>query len=160
MSEAVPYELGPNGEVIPINVPAMLNGISQSPMGQDPNALPPVMPQFNLPPKPQMSLDFNRPMNPVQAAATPAPISTEMSPNLVAPPEPTLGDKAAKAAKAIGNLTPDQVRSIQAMTGMVDRPAPPAAAAAIPRGQTGPMQQYSMAPSRDRKTLGQLINNR
>lgn len=156
---SMPFMFGPNGEFIPGNPYSMAN-LAQ--LGQGTGVGIP-----ELPPNPMMltgqkqlpiPLDSSNPMAGLD-------LSGGQPPAAAAPATPP-ADKSLipegmdKALKKLGNLTPDQVKSIQGMTGMNDKPALPPAAAAIPRGQLGQMQSLSMAAPQQRKTLGQLINNR
>lgn len=154
------FQIDPWGQMVSPDGSAMLNMLPYAQMTQDPNALPPfldpAMRPIQPPPIPQ---DPNSPLAGLNLGQAPAPTQAP-----AAAPEKGFmegaGDMAKKVGKAAGNLTPDQVKSIQTMTGMAPRSAPPPAAAAIPRGQVGNMQQLGMAAPAQRKTLGQLINNR
>lgn len=123
----------------------------------------PMMPQFG------MSRDVNALPPGLQAPladTTPLPQSFPNDPMNVIP-EPTAGttpspilDKAKAAAKAAGNLTPQQVQALGALTGSTQRAAPAGAGAAVPKGLQGNMQQHALTAPRLRPTLSQLIYGR
>ena len=123
------YQFDENGVLIPGSFQPGINSSGYG-MSQDPNAVPPT-PGVTIP---QMS--------------------TPMSPNLVAGPAP--GEAPAGPKKA-GNLTEQQAAALGKLMEAPRMPNAPAAAAAIPRGPQGNMQQLQMGAPAQRKTLAQLL---
>lgn len=126
------YQFDENGVLIPGSFQPGINSSGYG-MSQDPNAVPPI-PGVTIP-----------------------QISTPMSPNLVAAPEPGILDKAGAMAKKAGNLTEQQAAALGKLMEAPRMPNAPAAAAAIPRGPQGNMQQLQMGAPGQRKTLAQLL---
>jgi len=157
------FQMDPWGQLVtptdPNVLQGFLSGFSQgAPLIGQMNPVPPIPgvtapAALPIPQDPESPLAGLNLANAAASAAEPAP----------APTGTGLGDAAKKAAKAAGNMTPQQAQALGALMGQgQQRAAPGAPSAAIPRGPQGQMQMQQMGQVKTaaRPTLSQLIYGR
>lgn len=145
-----PYVFDPiSGQMIPRSAQGMAALPGAMPAG-DLTALPPgyLNPDLNAaPPPPPIPQAVDAPY--IQPVAQDANVEVE---------KPGVGDKVKKVGKAAGALNEAQMKLLG--LGQSETKYAPAAAAAIPKGVSGSMQQLGMAAPIQRKSLADLLNYR